>query len=169
MFEAGDPVIHPIRGAGVVLGVEERSRQDGSRQYYRIRLLSEPGTTVMIPVDVADELGLREAIPRSKLGRVWRVFHARPGTLPTDHKARYKVLEERLHTGDVLQVAEAVRDIAWHQEREGRLTTVGKRIYERGLALLAGEVAAAQGTDLSEAEAQVRAELQQGMSPAAVA
>jgi RNA polymerase-interacting CarD/CdnL/TRCF family regulator len=76
--------------------------------------------------------------------------------LPTEHKERYQLLEDKLHAGDVLQVAEAVRDMAWRRHREGRLTTRGKRMYEEGMTLLAGEIAAAKGIGIEDAEVQVR-------------
>jgi RNA polymerase-interacting CarD/CdnL/TRCF family regulator len=69
----------------------------------------------------------------------------------------------------VFQVAEVVRDMAWRQEREGRLTTVGRRIYEEGITLLAGEIAAVQDVDVADAETQVTARLGESLSPATAA
>jgi RNA polymerase-interacting CarD/CdnL/TRCF family regulator len=62
-------------------------------------------------------------------------------------------------------VAEAVRDMAWRRHREGRLTTRGKRMYEEGMLLLAGEIAAAKGIGLADAEIQVRDRLQASLRP----
>lgn len=42
---------------------------------------------------------------------------------------------------------------------------VGKQIYEKGLTLLAGEIAAVQGIDLADAETQVKARLSESLSP----
>ncbi len=168
MFEAGDAIVHPVRGAGVVVRVEERQWRGNSEPYYRIRLLGQPGTSLMIPIRAAETRGLRRAIPRSELNQVWRVLRANPGTLPTDHKERYKLLEDKLHTGDVFQVAEVVRDMTWRQQREGSLTTIGKQRYEEGMKILAGEIAAVQGVDLDDAEAQVRAKLRESLSPTTV-
>ena len=164
-FEAGDAIVHPVRGAGVVVRVEERQRRGGNDLYYRIELLGQPGTSLIIPISLAKTLGLRRAIPQSKLNQVWHVLCADPKTLPADHKERYKLLEDKLHTGDVFQVTEAVRDMAWRQQREGRLTTMGKRMYEEGTNLLAGEIAASQGVDVADAEAQIRARLEEHLLP----
>jgi len=168
MFEAGDAIIHPVRGAGVVVRVEERRWRESDDLYYRIELLGQPGTTLMIPTGVAETMGLRRTIPQSELKKVWRALSAAPETLPADHKERYKLLEDKLHAGDVFQVAEAVRDMAWRQQREGHLTTIGKKRYEEGMKILAGEIAAVQGIDLDDAEAQVRAKLRESLPPAAV-
>jgi CarD family transcriptional regulator len=169
MFKAGDSIVHPVRGAGVVVRVVERQWRGRSALYYKIRLLGQQGVTLMVPTDVAETLGLRYAIPRSRLKQVWRVLRADPERLPANHKQRYQLLREKLHAGNVFQVAEVVRDMAWRQEREGRLTTVGRRIYEEGIALLAGEIAATQGVDMADAETQVAARLGESLSPATAA
>jgi CarD family transcriptional regulator len=164
IFEAGDAIVHPVRGAGVVEQVEERQWRGSNDLYYRIKLLGQPGTKLMVPTSAVEELGLRHAIPQSKLTKVWRVLQAFPNTLPGDHKARYKLLEGKLHTGDIFQVAEVVRDMAWRQQRKGHLNTVGKRRYDEGIRMLAGEIAAVQGVELSNAEAQIHARLQESLS-----
>ena len=163
MFREGDAIIHPVRGAGVVVCVEERQWRGSNDLYYRIELLGQPGTRLMIPVSAAETLGLRRVIPRSKLNRVWRVLCAAPKTLPSDHKKRYKLLDDKLYAGDVLQVVEVVRDMTWRQQREGRLTTMGKQRYKEGMKMLAGEIAVVQGVDLDDAETQVRARLTESM------
>jgi CarD family transcriptional regulator len=165
MFKAGDAIVHPIRGVGVVECIEKRQWRGSSGLYYRIKLLSEQTTSLMVPVSAAETLGLRRAIPPSKLKRVWRVLCADPRMLPDNHKRRYELLRDKLRGGDIFQVAEVVRDTAWRQEREGRLTTVGKRIHNKGIVLLAGEIAAAQGIDLADAEIQVRERLRESLSP----
>ncbi|NIV28138.1 MAG: hypothetical protein GWN58_01125 [Anaerolineae bacterium] len=165
MFEAGDAIVHPVRGVGVVERIEKRQWHGSSDLYYRIRLLSEQTTSLMVPVNAAETLGLRRAIPPSKLKHVWRVLCADPGMLPDNHKRRYELLKGKLRGGDILQVAEVVRDTAWRQEQEGRLTTVGKRLYKKGIGLLAGEIAAAQGVDLAAAEIEVRERLKERISP----
>ena len=168
MFESGDPIVHPMRGAGVIVRVEERPWRGSANLYYRIKLLGQPKSSLMVPVSTAGDIGLRRAIPRSKLNRIWRVLAADPGMLPTNHKERYQVLEDKLHTGDVLQVAEAVRDMTWRRKQEGHLTTRGKRMYEEAMMLLAGEIAASQDIDLTDAEAQVTAKLSESLTSTAV-
>lgn len=135
--------------------VEEKQWHGSNSLYYRIELLGQPGTSLMIPIQRADSIGLRSAVSRSKLVQVWRVLRSNPSMLPSDHKTRYALLNGKLHTGDVLQVAEAVRDMAWRREHRGTLTTQGKRIFEEGMRILSGEVAAAWGVDMTEAEAEI--------------
>ena len=165
VFKTGDAVFHPVRGAGVVTGIESRKWDGKKRRYYTIKLLGHPGTKVMVPANTAEEIGLRHAMSQTKLKKVWHVLRDDPRKLPKDHKDRYAVIEEKLHTGDAFEVAEAVRDMAWRRKQEGKLTTRGKRIYEEALMLLAGEIAAVQEIEMEEAEGQVYARLQERLAP----
>jgi CarD family transcriptional regulator len=162
-FKTGDAIVHPVRGAGIVMRIEERRWRGSNNLYYRIKLLGQPASSLMIPISNAATIGLRRAISLSSLNQVWQVLCATPGILPTDHKERYQVLEGKLHAGDVLQVAEAVRDMTWRRQQEGNLTTRGKQMYEEGMMLLAGELAATQDIDMTDAEAQIRDKLSESL------
>ncbi len=164
MFREGDAVVHPARGAGIVTHIVKRQAQGGSKLYYKIALRDGMGTCVMIPTQAVKRLGLRRAIGQSKLHQVWHVLTAEARELPTDHKERYRILEDKLHTGDIFQTAEVVRDLARRQQRQGSLTTVGKRLYDKGMMLLAGEIAVTQSIELADAEAQIRAKLRDSLS-----
>ena len=165
MFRVGDAVVHPVRGAGVVIGIEERQQQGSSTPYYRIELLGQPTIRLMLPISSAKTIGLRLAIARSELRDVWQVLCASPQTLPGDNNERYQFLRDKLRAGDVFQVAEAVRDMAWRRQGARGLTTVGKRLYEESLTLLAAEVAAVQGNRVADAETQIRDKLCESLSP----
>jgi CarD family transcriptional regulator len=147
-----------------VVDIVERKRQGEMDQYYSIELLSHPDTNLMVPSSSAEKIGLRRAISRTDLKKMWRVLVSDPKRLPDEHRQRYAVLREKLSTGDAFQVAEVVRDMAWRQQEKGHLTTVGKQMYEEGMVLLAGEVAAVRGVEFVDAERQVRAKLVESRS-----
>ena len=159
MFKVGDAIIHPFRGAGVIIDLINRHWHGNDKVYYKVELLAHPGTNLMIQTDAVEKLGLRHAVSRSELKKVWRVLLATPKKLPDDHKKRYAALDDKMHTGDVFQVAEVVRDMTGRRQQAGKFTTMGKRKYDEGISILAGEIAAVQGVGVSEAEAQVRERL----------
>jgi CarD family transcriptional regulator len=158
-FKPGDTIVHPVRGAGTVIRLMKRPRQGNTEMYYKVKLLAHPDVSLMVPTSAADTLGLRHTIPRSQIKKVWRVLHTAPQELPTRHKERYKVLEGKLRTGDIFQVAEAVRDMDWRYQRQGKMTTKGKRLYDEGMDILAAEIAAVRGVDLLVAQTQIMEKL----------
>jgi len=168
MFKTGDAVIHPVRGAGVIERIVEREWRGGRRRYYTISLLSNPSTQVMIPLGRADEVGLRSAVSEAQLKRMWRVLQETPDSLPADYRKRFKDVASRLDSGDIMNVASTVRDMAWRQRVEGKLTIQGGRLYEQALSMLAGEVAAVKGIPFAKAESTVKGYLLGPKEPAAL-
>jgi len=152
MFQVGDRIVHPSYGVGIVTEIKERHTLGRGKRYYSLELLDQPETVVMVPVGAENRMGLRRPVGENKLGRVWRVLRGDPKTLPANHEQRCTLLDEKLSSGDVFAVAEVLRDLAWRREEKQHLTIRGMRLYERGMALLAGEVASVQESDLVDAE-----------------
>ena len=164
MYHVGDTLVHPHHGAGVVTELKSlRSLGRQGKQYYSITLLSEPGTVVMVPISKSKEIGLRPPMSASKLRRVWRRLRTQPEILPSDHNERCRIVREKLHDGDALLVAEVLRDLSWKDYQGRKLTSEGKRLYDKGMRLLASEVAAIQSSDLSTAEAGISQTLDDSM------
>ena len=69
------------------------------------------------------------------------------------------LLEEKLQSGNLLQIAEAVRDLTRRLQNQNSPTAGDRRKYQKGITLLAAEIAAARDDDLAHVEAQVRARL----------
>jgi CarD family transcriptional regulator len=166
IFQVGETVVHPNYGAGVITEIKERRSLGAGRRYYSIELLGDPGTTVMVPLGNEESVGLRRPIPKTKLVRLWRILRADPETLPIEHKERYALIQDKLQDGDFFQIAEVVRDLAWRREKRRHLTTVGRRLYETGLGLLASELAGVQGSDLYTAEEQIAQRLEASIAGA---
>jgi CarD family transcriptional regulator len=118
----------------------------------------------MVPLDKEESVGLRQPISKDRLSRVWRILRGEPETLPDKHKERYAVIEDKLENGDLFQIAEVVRDLAWRREEKRKLTVVGGRLYETSLEFLASELAGVQGSDVDTAEAQIAERLEASMA-----
>ena len=155
-FKVGDTVVHPGYGAGEVVEIKALEFLGRERKaYYSIDLLSDPGTTVMVPVRDEEKVGLRPPITLSRMRRVWRVLGSAPQTLPADHKERYALVQDKLHGGDTVRIAEALRDMAWRREQKSSLTIEGKRLYDRAIRFLSAEIAVSRRSDPSTVEAEI--------------
>ena len=155
MFQIGEAVVHPGHGPGNVVDIERLSLSNSNKQYYKIRLLDEADMTVWVPVKDAEAHGVRCPVSRSRLNEIWRLLHTKPGTLPSDHKERYAQIREMIENGDVLHIAEALRDLRWKDHHVRSLTIEGKRLYDKGTKLLAAEIALVQGSDTGTVENQI--------------
>lgn len=152
MFKVGDAIVHPLHGAGIVTGFKSLGQQSELR-YYNIELMGDRKTSLMVPVQRANEVGLRTAIASSNLGEVWQVLFADPVSLPQDHKQRYKILTDQLHDRITLNVAGVVRDMVWRQHQTGgNLAQKGREILQKSVHMLAEEVAVSSKISLEAAE-----------------
>ena len=155
MFQVGDAVIHPHRGAGKVVDIERLQCLGSDKWYYSITLVDGSGTQVWISVQDAERDGVRHPISKSQLNRIWRILGAEPEPLPSDYSERHQLLQEKLHSDVFGVVAAAVRDMFWKDHRVRSLTIAGKRLYKRGMALLASEIAVVQGSEYGAAETEI--------------
>ena len=162
MFRVGETVVHPGHGPGEVVAVRELSSLGRNGSYYRIRLLGEAGT-IWVPVENAEEQGVRRPVRKSRLPQVWRLLRGQPGDLPSDHKKRYAHVREQIEGGGVCGIAEALRDLQWKNIHVRKLTMEGKRLYDKGMRLLATEIALVRGHDTEAVESKIARTLQKNL------
>ncbi|MEA3459733.1 MAG: CarD family transcriptional regulator [Chloroflexota bacterium] len=156
-FEIGNKVVHPYHGAGTIVGIKREKFPEESKQYYIIDLIAYD-ITLLIPVDSADEIGLRHACKATAVPHIMDILRASPDRLPDDYRERQALVKEKMEGGDAESMAEVVCALAWHRQ-ENKLTKVDARLYERALTFLAGELALIKGITLKEAKRRLRAEL----------
>jgi CarD family transcriptional regulator len=168
-FKIGDTIVHPDYGAGTITDIKELEFLDVEKKpYYSIQLLSQPETTVMVAVRNAGRMGLRPTVSQSRLSRIWRILRSQPKKLPSDHNKRYEILKDKLHSGNAFRIAEVLRDLAWRKERKRKWTIRGKRLYDRGIEFLAGEIASTRHGDVDAAEYQISRTLSQSIATSPV-
>jgi CarD family transcriptional regulator len=149
-YAIGDNVVHPLHGPGKVIGLERKELLDGRKRYYVIEIPTKD-LTVFVPLRTIDEVGVRPAMSRAKLSSMIDRLEAKPNTLPDGYKERQELVWEKLRTGRVMQVAEVVRDLTWH-ERRLHLTKKDESLLSRGRSWLAAEMALVAGSEISDME-----------------
>lgn len=153
MFEVGDRVVHPTRGAGTVVGIERKGIRDKICLYYIIDLIAQEGK-LLVPIANAEKIGLRQVVGKDAIKQVFRVLAASPNPLPNGRKERQVYIIKKLETGDIRKVTEVIRNLAW-LEKSSKLTVTDAKLLERAKGFLAGELALAEGIEFEEALAQV--------------
>ena len=149
MFKIGDKVVHPYHGAGMVIDIEEKKLLKERGRYYIIDLVASDGI-VMVPTNNVQRIGLRRASGRRAISRAMNTLASTPDTLSSDHRERQARAQERLNTGDLIEVTEVVRNLAWRNSEAG-LTMADNKLYQRAQTFLASELALAKDIELQEA------------------
>lgn len=121
------------------------------REYLVLRV-HQGDLTVRVPADNVDLVGVRDVVNAEGLDRVFNVLRQPYTEEPTNWSRRYKANLEKLASGDVIKVAEVVRDL-WRRERERGLSAGEKRMLAKARQILVSELALAEKTDEGKAEA----------------
>ncbi len=77
--------------------------------------MAQNDLVVRVPACNVDLVGVRDVVDSAGLERVFSVLRAEHVEEPTNWSRRYKANLEKLHSGDVLKVAEVVRDL-WRRD-----------------------------------------------------
>jgi CarD family transcriptional regulator len=91
---------------------------------------------------------------RARLPRVLARLESQPDHLPEDFKRRQNLICEKLSTGRVMQVAEAVRDLTWHKRRH-HLTKRDTDLLAQGKDRLAAEMALVSAAEVSDMQTRI--------------
>jgi CarD family transcriptional regulator len=138
IFEVGDTVVYPHHGAGRILEIVDEDCQGEPRRYYSIQILHND-MTVMVPVDGLDKAGIRPVMSEPMVEEVLGVLRDDPTKMPSNWNRRVKHNRDKIKTGDVLELADVIRNLALRDYQKG-LSTGEKQMYSKVKRILASEL-----------------------------
>jgi CarD family transcriptional regulator, regulator of rRNA transcription len=152
VFRKGDKVVHPRHGAAVVEDLVELERFGEQRVYVKLRL--PHGLTLMVPVESAEQVGLRGVVSRDELDEVFDLLRGDEGRTPILWGKRYRANLAKLISGDIYHVAEVVRDLSLRERGKG-LSSAEKRMLAKAREILISELTFVVGSTEENAEAML--------------
>jgi len=150
-FKVGETVVYPNHGAAVIEDIETRTIKGEDKLYLVLRIVAQNDLEIRVPACNLDLVGVRDVVDQEGLERVFEVLRAEHVEEPTNWSRRFKANMEKLHSGDVMKVAEVVRDL-WRRDRERGLSAGEKRMLGQARQVLVSELALAEKTDEEKAE-----------------
>ena len=160
-FKVGDKVVYPNHGVGVIEQVALRSIGDVESSFYCLRILSTD-STVMVPVDNTQAVGLRKVLTRRQTSHVMKTLKDGEVTTYDDWKGRFQANSEKMRTGDIIAVAEVLKSLTVLNEVKP-LSYRERKMLDRARFLLISELAEAGGKDHDEVEGLIDAALAEGL------
>ena len=137
MYEVGDKVVYPHHGAGNIIKKELKEILGQKREYLTIQILYND-MTVMVPCENAEAAGLRKVIGEETVDEVLAVLRDDGTQMPKNWNRRFKHNRDKMKTGDILELAEVVRNLALRDHEKG-LSTGEKQMYVKAKKILASE------------------------------
>src|SRR5438067_11614610 len=148
LYKVGDKVVYPHHGAGTIVKKESREVLGHKREYLTIKILHND-MTVQVPCENADQVGLRRVIGEKEVGVVLKALSGSSTEMPKNWNRRFKHNRDKMKTGDILELAEVVRNLALRDHEKG-LSTGEKQMFEKAKKILASELMYAKGMDEEE-------------------
>lgn len=155
MFSIGDKIVYPMHGAGTVESIEEKEMFGESAEYYIIKM-PIGDMKLMVPTESAEEIGVREVSEPSVAPEVLAVLE-KPRTQEMSENnwsKRYRSNIDKIKSGDILEVADVVRELS-HRHMERGLSTAEKKMLASAKEILISELSLAQGLDHTVVDKEV--------------
>jgi CarD family transcriptional regulator len=147
-YNVGDKVVHPQHGAATIARRIKREFGGVVRDYYVLDISTE-SLTVMVPVEKVDSV-VRSVISKTQSKNVLGSLRDEPQEAGANWSRWYKVLTEKMYSGDIFQVAEVVRDLSFAQQTKG-ISPALKRMLSKARMTLISELSFSLEVDEEEA------------------
>ena len=137
-FKEKEQVVYPLQGVGQILSIEKRPFKDEELLYYII-YLEVTDMTIMVPVDKAEELGIRGIVSKKEAEAALTLISEEFEPIPADWKLRYQMNLDLLKQGSIKDIATVVRAL-YHRSKVKELPILERKLFDSALKLLIDEV-----------------------------
>jgi CarD family transcriptional regulator len=156
-FEIGDKVIYPNHGLGVIQRIETKTIMGTTCGFYQLRMANE--TTVFVPVDNVDGVGLRRAVSDEEVERLFDLLGDGKIESHQNWKGRFKDNSDRMRTGSIYDVVEVLKSLTFLAKSKS-LSFREKRMLDRAKFLVVSEISEVLSEDTPTVEDKVEKALE---------
>ena len=147
-FEVGDKVIYPNHGLGVVRCIETRTIMGTTCGFYSLRM-ADSDTTVLVPLDNVEGVGLRRAIGDREVKKLFTLLGNGKIDNHQNWKGRFKDNSDKMRTGSIYDVIDVLKNLTFLAKSKN-LSFREKRMLDRAKFLVVSEISEVVG-DTAEA------------------
>jgi CarD family transcriptional regulator len=151
-FEIGDKVIYPNHGLGTIERIETKTIMGTTCGFYQLRMANE--TTVFVPVDNVDGVGLRHAVTDAEVERLFALLSDGKIESHQNWKGRFKDNSDRMRTGSIYDVVEVLKSLTFLSKSKS-LSFREKRMLDRAKFLVVSEITEVLGEKTPQVEVKV--------------
>ncbi|MFN3936333.1 MAG: CarD family transcriptional regulator [Gemmobacter sp.] len=152
-FRPNEFVVYPAHGVGKIISIEEQVVAGHALELFVISFEKDK-MTLRVPTSRAAEIGMRSLSSPDVVRKALETLKGKAKVKRAMWSRRAQEYEQKINSGDLLSIAEVVRDL--HRNDEQREQSYSERqLYEAALERLTREVAAVAGTDEAGAQKKV--------------
>lgn len=156
-FRPDDYIVYPAHGVGKIIRIEEQEVAGTVLELFVISFEKDK-MTLRVPTNKVESVGMRPLATTDLVEKALTTLKGRARVKKAMWSRRAQEYEQKIHSGDILSIAEVVRDL--HRTDDQREQSYSERqLYEAALERLTREVAAVKGLDEGAAAQSVDAVL----------
>ncbi|NLD87164.1 MAG: CarD family transcriptional regulator [Clostridiales bacterium] len=150
LYKPGDTVVHPLHGAGTIKEITTESIDGISRLYY-VFISPTENIKVMIPVDTAQVIGVREVMEEDQALELISSFSQEEPLSEENWNRRYRSNMLKLKSGEPSDIAEVLRSLMVRENEKG-LSAWERRMMATAKQILISELSVALGQTFEQIE-----------------
>jgi CarD family transcriptional regulator len=157
-FKVGDKVIYPNHGLGIVEGIETKTILGTTGGFYLLRMTASD-TTVMVPIENVDNVGLRRAIEADEIETLFSLLGRGKIDSHQNWKGRFKDNSDKMRSGSIYDAVDVLKNLMY-LSRSKNLSFREKRMLDRSKFLVVTEIAEVGQFETSVVEERVDSALE---------
>ena len=152
-FRPNEFVVYPAHGVGQIVSIESQEVAGISLELCVISFEKDK-MTLRVPTHKATDVGMRSLSAPDVVAKAMTILKGKAKVKRAMWSRRAQEYEQKINSGDLLAIAEVVRDL--HRNDEQREQSYSERqLYEAALERLTREIAAVAGNDETAAAAEI--------------
>ena len=151
-FKTDEFVVYPAHGVGKILAVETQKVADIELEMF-IVFFDKDKLTLKVPTSKALEVGMRPLSSREVIEKAILTLKGKARVKRAMWSRRAKEYEDKIYSGDLLSIAEVVRDLHRGEDKEQSYSE--RQLYEAALERLTREMAIVDGLEEQIAQEKV--------------
>jgi CarD family transcriptional regulator len=144
-FKTGEAVVYPTHGVGRIKSIDVQEVAG-----FKLELFEKDKMTLRVPVSKAPSVGMRKLSETAIITKALETVTGRARIKRTMWSRRAQEYEAKINSGDLIQIAEVVRDL-YRSEAQPEQSYSERQLYEAALDRLVREVAAVNASTENEA------------------
>jgi len=152
-FKVNQQIVYPAHGVGQVIRVEEQTVAEFTLEVYVVKF-EQDKMTLCVPTAKAQQAGMRPLSNELVLKDSYTTLHGRPRIKRTMWSRRAQEYEAKINSGDLILVAEVVRDL-FRLPEQPEQSYSERQLFEQSLDRMMREVAAIKKWDHGKATADI--------------
>ena len=156
-FKTGEYIVYPAHGVGQIVRIEEQEVAGYKLELFVISFAKDK-MTLRVPTSKAASVGMRKLASADTVKKALETLKGRARIKRTMWSRRAQEYEAKINSGDLIQIAEVVRDL-FRSESQPEQSYSERQLYEAALDRMVRELSAVEDVTETEAAKMIEAQL----------